>query len=443
MHRKEFLKGIGVLGIGTSLSDKNISFLFGSKSPNEKVVVGVIGTHNRGIAHAKAFVKSPNAEVGYIADVDEQWMVKGIDAVKNSGQNRVPKGVKDFRRILDDKEVDAISIATPDHWHVPIAILALKAGKHVYIEKPSSHNAKEGFLLVEAAAKYGKKVQMGNQRRSWNLVKEAISKVKDGTIGEVYYARTWYNATRGLIGKGNLVPVPSTLDYDLWSGPAQKTRYRDNIIPYNWHWFWNWGTGELGNNGTHFLDLARWGLGVDYPTKVSSNGGKIGGHVNWETPDLQLTSYDFQEGKAILWEGRSGGGGKNLDDFLAGTHFFGTEGSILIAPGNSYRVYDSKGKMIKDINSDTQEKLNTTGPGLGLDEGHFGNFLNAIRKDMILNSPIDDAEKSTLLVHLGNIAYRTGKTLNIDPYKGVIMGDSDAIRFWGREYTPGWWVPTI
>lgn len=441
IDRKDFLKQITTLGAGLGLASTRAPFTFASGSPNEKVVVGIIGCHNRGLAHARAYAKLPHSDVGYICDVDSRWVAKGIKTTMDAGQKKKPKGVTDLRRVLDDSSVDAVSIATPDHWHAPAAILALKAGKHVYVEKPCAHNPQEGKLLVEAAKKYRKQVQMGDQRRSWPNVIEGVNKVKGGAIGETYFARAWYARNRGPIGTGKEVAPPSTLDYKLWQGPAPRTPYRDNTIPYNWHWFWTWGTGEIGNNGTHFIDLARWGLEVDFPERVSSNGGKYVYDGDWETPDLQTASYDFDGEKTISWESRSRNG-QGINGQGVGTEFFGTKGSLVIT-GNGYSIFDNDGKKIKKVTPKKSHELTTKGAGFGLDAGHFHNFLEAIRKGSPLHSPIDDANKSVLLIQLGNIAYRTHRELHCDTTTGEIIEDADAMEFWRREYAPGWWVPKL
>ena len=266
-----------------------------------------------------------------------------------------PKGIADFRKALDDKSVDILSIAAPDHWHAPAALLGLKAGKHIYIEKPGSHNPAEAELLVEAMGKYNTKVvQMGNQRRSWPAVKEAIKSLHDGVIGRVYYARAWYTNTRPSIGKGKIVSAPPNLDYELWQGPAPRKPYMDNLIHYHWHWRWNWGTGEVVNNGTHFIDLARWGLQVEYPTKVYSTGGRYQYQDDWETPDTQIATFDFEGGKTIAWEGRSCNQ-RGINDMGSGVSFHGEHGTLELH-NNSYKIYDNKGKLMEANSSDRKDQ---------------------------------------------------------------------------------------
>src|SRR5690348_2691911 len=236
MQRRNFIKNSAVTGIGAGLIGLNFP-LYGRNSPNEKLILAVMGTNSRGLAHIDAYTKIPGVEVAYICDVEEKALAKGVNLVeKNTGKR--PKGIRDFRSILDKKELNAISIATPDHWHTPAAILACAAGKHVYVEKPCGHNPGEGEMLIRAAKKYNRLVQMGNQRRSWPNITEAMKAIHEGIIGEVYFGSGWYANNRGSIGHGKVVPVPANLDWELWQGPAPREDYRDNLVHYNWHWFW-------------------------------------------------------------------------------------------------------------------------------------------------------------------------------------------------------------
>ncbi len=345
--------------------------------------------------------------------------------------------IKDFRKILDDKDLDAVYIATPDHWHTPASILCLMAGKHVYVEKPISHNPKEGEMLVDAVRKYNRILQIGTQRRSWPTLTQGIEELKNGVIGKVYMAKTWYANTRGPIGIGKVVPVPSNLDYELWQGPAPRRPYKDNLIHYNWHWLWNWGTGEALNNGTHEIDVARWGLGLDFPTKVSSFGGRYQFKDDWETPDTQVITYESPEA-TIVWEGRSCNG-SYVDNRSRGVLFYGENGTMHTGD-NSYIIYDKANKLVKDVKSDIiiTEGLNTSSPGEELDAVHVLVFLENVRNN---RKPFADAlcgHKSTLWMQLGNISQRVGRELNIDPSNGHIIGDEDAMKYWTRDYEKGW-----
>ncbi|HTN74474.1 MAG TPA: Gfo/Idh/MocA family oxidoreductase, partial [Pirellulaceae bacterium] len=235
-----------------------------SKSANEKIHVGVMGVNGRGGALAAGFSAMAGADVSYVCDVDTRALGRSVEAIGGK-QGRKPESTGDFRKMLDSKDVDVLVVAAPDHWHAPATILGCAAGKHVYCEKPASHNPREGELATAAARKYDRVVQLGTQRRSWPGLMEAVEKMQAGAIGRTLFARCWYNNRRPSIGHGKAAPVPEWLDYTLWQGPAPETEFRDNILHYNWHWFWNWGTGELGNNGIHALDVCRWGMGLDYP----------------------------------------------------------------------------------------------------------------------------------------------------------------------------------
>jgi predicted dehydrogenase len=438
--RRNFIKkavaGTVGLTVGGSLmgtSAKTYSSIMGS---NKVVNIAIVGCNGRGASMAGTFASQPDTFIKYICDVDDKSLAKGIKAVQKI-TGKEPIGIKDFRKILDDKDLHALYIATPDHWHAPAAILCCKAGKDVYVEKPLSHNPREGEMVVEAAAKYGRIVQMGSQRRSWPTLTKGIRELKDGAIGKVYMAKGWYVNTRGSIGVGKVVHVPSNLDYELWQGPAPRMPYKDNLIHYNWHWHWNWGTGEALNNGTHEIDVIRWGLGLDYPTRVNSVGGRFHFKDDWETPDTQIITYDAP-GVSVVWEGRSCNGGL-IDGRSRGVIFYGENGAMHTGD-NSYIIYDNKNKLVQDVKSDIVivDGQNTTSPGEALDALHVANFLNNVRTSQ---KPFADAlngHKSTLWVQLGNIAQRVGHTLNIDSITGHIKGDSEAMKLWDRDYEKGW-----
>lgn len=389
---------------------------------NERVSVAIMGAGGRGLDHAKSWQQIKNVEIACVCDPDAARAESAAAVVEKAAPGRRPRAVSDFRRILDDKTVDALIVATCNHWHAPATIAACAAGKHVYVEKPCSHNPWEGEMMVTAARKYDRRVQMGNQRRSSASITEAIEFVRNGGIGRCTYAKSYYENARGTVGRGVEKPVPTGLDYDLWQGPAPRRPYRDNYLHYTWHWFWHWGNGELGNNGVHMLDLCRWGLGADYPETVTSSGGRFCFQDDQETPDTNLATFVFPGGKMATWQGLSC---NRLPGEVPDLQFFGDKGSVAIQ-GGVCTVYDPAGKEIRKIKGD------------GGDQAHIVNFLDSIRSSAKLNSEIEEGHKSTLLSHLGNISYRTGRTLHCDPKNGHIKDDRDAMKLWKRAYEPGW-----
>lgn len=438
--RRKFIKNIATTtsiislgGVAYGFSAKSYSRIIGA---NDRITVGVMGTNGRGRGMARNFASRKNTEVIYICDIDDNAIAKGINAIK-SVTDVVPKAEKDIRKVLKDKDVDAMLLAPPDHWHAPATVMSCAAGKHVYVEKPLSHNPREGELAIEAARKYNRVVQMGSQRRSWDVLTQGISELKNGVIGRVYMAKTWYTNNRKSIGIGNITNVPSNLDYELWQGPAPRRPYKDNLIHYNWHWFWHWGTGEALNNGTHEIDVARWGLGVDYPTKVASVGGRYHFQDDWETPDTQIITFECKEGASIVWEGRSCNG-TLVEGEDRGVIFYGENGSMRTG-GNSFSIFDLNGNLVKETKSDIViDGRNTSSPSAVLDNVHIDNFLNCIRKGGIPNADVEIGHKSTLWVQLGNISQRVNRSLAIDQKNGHILNDNDAMKLWGREYEPGW-----
>ncbi|SDL90898.1 Predicted dehydrogenase [Catalinimonas alkaloidigena] len=448
-HRREFLKksvvgtaglalGVNALGASTfgsafAASPQSYRRILGA---NDRIHLAVIGTNNRGKAHITAISKGNNAEVAYICDVDSKVLESTLTEVKQK-TGKTPKGEKDIRRLLDQKNLDAITIATPEHWHAPMALMGVQAGKHVYVEKPCSHNPREGEMLVEAQKRYGKLIQMGNQQRSAPTSIQAVKDIREGIIGTPYFGKAWYSNNRKPIGNGNEVAPPAWLDWELWQGPAPREAYRDNVVHYNWHWFKNWGTGEIHNNGTHEIDVCRWALGVDYPTKVSASGGRY--HYqgdDWEFPDTQVVSYEFPDNKMITWEGKSCNP-FNFYDRGRGATIHGSEGTVML-DRNGYWAYDMDGKLIKEVLEKAESATtNTLGEG-ALDIFHMNNFFDGIRSGQALHSPIADAHISTLLCHLGNISQFVGRSLSCNPKTGHIQGDMEAMKYWSRQYAPGW-----
>jgi predicted dehydrogenase len=440
VSRRTFIQQSSLVGLGLalpSLLKGQAPSVVSNSNPGRKVGVAVVGTNSRGLSHIQALEGIPGAELLYVCDVEDTALAKGMAAAKAAKFDGA-RALKDFRKALDDKQVDAITIATPDHWHAPMTLLALAAGKHVYVEKPCSQNPHEGELLLAGIAKYQRLVQMGNQRRSFPHVQAVVKEIHAGLIGQAYSARGWYDNARLSIGHGKAAAVPATLDYDLWQGPAPRRPYVDNLIPYNWHWFWHYGTGEALNNGTHELDVCRWALGVDFPSKVSSTGGRFAFEDDWQTPDTQMIGWEYEGKKAISWEGRSCNNFKE-NQLDRGVMIYGTQGSVLI-DGNSYTVYDMKNSVVRQV-IDKAEAAGTntaSASGIRLDRLHMQNFIDAIRTGEALNSPIKDANISVTSLHLGNIAQRTGTTIHCDPSNGHILNNDAAQKLWRRDYEPGW-----
>ncbi len=441
--RRDFIKKLALSSAGVAVG--STVFGFSAKSykniigSNERIRVAAIGVNGRGNSMAGTFAKQKNTEVASICDVDSRAIPKAIKTVMNANPSSTPKSEKDFRKVLEDKSIDAIYTATPDHWHAPLTIMGCQAGKHIYVEKPLSHNPKEGEIAIAAARKYNRVVQMGAQRRSAPVLTQGIKQLHDGIIGRVYLAKAWYTNTR----KSNVLKpgtVPSWLDYDLWQGPAPRVPYKDGLIHYNWHWFWHWGTGEALNNGTHEVDVARWGLGVDYPTRVSSVGGRYQFTDDWETPDTQIITMDYPGRVSLMWENRSSNGRK-IEGLERGVIFYGENGS-LDTGGDNYKVYDLQGKLVNEVKSlSTEGELdgrNTASPSLGLDNLHVMDFLDAIKNNRRPNCDVELGHKSTVAMQLGNISWRVGRDLKIDPKDGHIIGDKDAQKLWGRTYEKGW-----
>src|SRR5881275_2396312 len=434
MKRRKFLKTASAAGLSLVASPEFPSWV---RSPGDTVRVAVMGLNGRGTVLARTFASWRTADVAYVCDVDSVVLAKGVAAVAGVRHGaRGVQGLGDFRRALDDKDVDALVIAAPDHWHTPAALLAMQAGKHVYVEKPCGHNPREGELLVEAQHKHQRVVQMGTQQRSAPRSMELMQAIREGIIGKPYLARAWYANTRATIGRGKVAPVPSNLDYELWQGPAPHTPYRDNVIHYNWHWFHRWGTGEICNNGTHEIDVARWALGVDYPVRVTSTGGRYHFSDDWEFPDTQEACFDFADGKTIIWQGQSCNGAETFDRGR-GTAILGTGGSAVV-DRDGYTIYDVKEKVVKSsLAAHPGDALNLSADD-DMTAQHIGNFLDAIRTGAALHQPITEGAKSVLLGHLGNIAQTTGRALRIDAASGRITGDEEAMKSWQREYAPGW-----
>jgi len=401
---------------------------------NDRVNFAVIGLHGRGYAHLESIRANSNALVSHVCDVDDRELEKFAAAVKEKFKQN-PVKEKDVRRLMESKDVDAVTIATPEHWHTPMAIMALQAGKHVYVEKPCSHNPHEGELLVQAQRKYGKLVQLGTQQRSSPHTIEIVKKIHDGLIGRPYFGKAWYCNTRKSIGVGRLLPVPTYLDWELWQGPAPRRAYKDNIHPYNWHWFWNWGTGETLNNGTHEVDVCRWALGAGYPNKVSSSGGRYHFTDDWEFYDTIVTNFEYDD-KMITWEGLSCQG-KTTFGRSRGALIHGTEGSVLV-DRDGYQVFSLDDKKIDEFTVGTTASTQDLVSADSMTDAHFKNLINGIREGEPLRAPIDVGNVSVTMLQISNISWKVGRTLALQTSDGHIRDDPKAMELWQREYEKGW-----
>jgi len=443
--RRDFIKkiaagtaGIAIGGNAFSINAKSYRNIMGS---NEKIRVATIGVNSRGNGMGRTIAMQNNVELACICDVDERAIAKALKTLLSTNLSYTPKTEKDLRKVLEDKSIDAIYTATPDHWHAPLTIMSCQAGKHVYVEKPLCHNPREGEMAIEAARKYNRVVQMGAQRRSAPVLTQGIEQLHNGIIGRVYMAKTWYTNTRKSLFLKPAGPIPSWLDWNLWQGPAPRVPYQEGFVHYNWHWFWNWGTGEALNNGTHEVDVARWGLGVDFPTHITSIGGRYHYKDDWQTQDTQIVTMEYPGRIALMWESRSSNG-RNIEGQDRGVIFYGENGS-LDTGGDSYKVYDLKGKLVKDIKPLTNETAidqgrNLESPNVGMDVLHVTDFLDAIRNNRRPNCDVELGYKSTVAMLLSNISWRVGRDLKIDPKNGHIIGDKEAQKLFGREYERGW-----
>jgi predicted dehydrogenase len=430
VNRREFL--VATAGLAVSANARSYGQILGS---NQRLNFAVIGLNSRGYAHLSALqANKQSACISHVCDVDSAILQKFAAKTKQA-MGEAPATEKDFRKILEQKNVDAISIASPDHWHTSMAIAGLEAGKHVYVEKPCSHNPAEGALLVEAQKKYGKVVQMGTQQRSSPHSIEIVEKIHGGLIGRAYYAKAWYSNTRKSIGTGKPAPVPAQLDWDLWQGPAPRKPYTDNVQPYNWHWFRTYGTGEALNNGTHEVDVCRWALDVDYPQRVTATGGRYQFKDDWQFYDTLVTSFDYQD-KMLSWEGKSCQGMKfyNRD---RGSAIMGTTGTVVV-DRDGYEIYDLKGNKTSEFKTGKMTSSSDLTGADSMTDAHFRNFIAAIRSGEKLNAPIAVGNVSVTILQLSNIAWEVNRELQIDTKDGKIQGDPQAMKMWGREYEKGW-----
>jgi len=436
ISRRTFLDGLaaGVAGAAISSTAKSYAQILGA---NDRLNFAILGLNGRGYAHLSALKNNAqSARVSHVCDVDSTILAKfSAQAEKELGY--APASDGDYRKVLASKDVDVITVALPDHWHAPMALLGLQAGKHVYVEKPSSHNPREGEILVEAQKKYGRLVQVGDQQRSSPHTIKIIGQIHDGLIGRPYFARAWYVNTRKSMGIGKVAPVPATLNWELWQGPAPRSEYKDNIHPYNWHWLRRYGTGESLNNGTHEVDICRWALGAEYPERVTAAGGRYQYKDDWQFYDTLTTSFEYPD-QMLTWEGNSCQGMRQYGR-ERGSVIMGTKGSVLV-DRDGYETYDWTGKKTDEFKTGKQTSSSDLLGRDSMTDLHFGNLIAGIRNGGQLNSPIPVGNVTVTMLQLSNIAWIVNRELKLDTKTGHVVGDAEAMKLWGRTYEKGWEV---
>jgi predicted dehydrogenase len=428
--RRDFLKAAGASAAVLAVTQG-----VAQAAASERIIVGVIGPGGMGTVHTRLLAARKDVEVRYVCDVDQGRMAKAAEAVK-SVSGKAPQQTADLRMVLDDKSVDAVFIATPDHWHAPAAILALDAGKHVYVEKPCCHNIREGRLMADAVKRTGKLLQVGTQSRSTDVVSEGIQRIREGEIGEILVAKAWNSQRRGSIGKTQASDPPGNLDYDQWVGPATMVPYRSNMLPSNWRWWHNFGCGDIGNDGVHDIDVALWGLGVQtHPSTATCLGGKYFFDDDQEFPDTQYAVFEYpSEGKPagrkkqLIFEQRIWSP-YPLDGYDNGAAFYGTGGVLILGHTRGWRLYGPRMKLIAEKSGPV------TLPA------HHSNFFACIRgEQQQLNADIDVGHRAATIVHLANIAARVGGVLQFDPATERITNNSDGDALVQRSYRDGHWA---
>ncbi len=397
-----------------------------AEKKKEPVRLAVMGLNGRGKGLLNGFCAHSNVEIAYLCDPDSNTFPAALKVVEGRGK-KTPKTVADFREALADKDVTALVCAAPDHWHALATVWACQAGKDVYVEKPVSHNIREGEAMIAVARKHKRVVQAGTQRRSASDLMEAVKLIREGKLGEVDMVRAWITSERPSIGKVQPSQPPENLNYDLWCGPGPSDAYKTNLVHYNWHWRWDFGTGECGNNGIHALDVARWGLGVEYPDIVTCGGGKYFFDDDQETPDTQLATFDFPNA-CIQWEHRTWNK-RGIDGQTYGVTFYGRDATLVVG-SRGWKMFKGEKEIQKNDGSD-------------MESAHITNFLDCLVSRDKPNGDIEIAHRSTQLCHLANIAWRTRSTVKFDGAKGEILDNPAASALLGRTYRKGFELPTV
>ncbi len=422
LNRRDFMNSTAALAAAAFVSDSAQA----NANARKPVRVAVMGVRNRGRHLIEHYLNFDWVEFAYLCDVDEDHMPPVAKLITDKDR-KAPKLVQDFRTALDDRDVDVLICAAPNHWHALATIWACQAGKDVYVEKPVSHNIAEGRRMVEAARKYNRIVQAGTQRRSGADYKEAIDLIKQGKIGDVRLAKTWINGGRPNIGHEEVVEAPANLNFDLWCGPAPNNGYKNNLVPYNWHWRWDYGGGECANNGIHGLDIARWGMGMEYPETIVCGGNKYVFDDDQETPDTQLAVFDFPGG-AIHWEHITWSK-RNIEGEGFGVIFYGTEGTLVCRSGG-WSLFRENKEVEKRESAER-------------DRAHIENFLECLETRSLPNADIEIGHRSAALCHLANIALRTRSTIRYNGETETILDNAPAQALLERTPRAGFEYPTL
>lgn len=438
--RREFLKKTIAAGSVAVVAPTIIpSKVFGA---NDRINAAVLGVNGRGKNHIESLMQLKDVQVTTLCDPDMNLLKERQKSFKEK-YNKDVGLQQDLRKVMDDKDIDVVSIATCNHWHALASIWACQAGKDVYVEKPGSHNIWEGRKMVEAAQKYDRIVQHGVQLRSSPAVQEAVQLMREGYIGRVYMSRGLVFRWRGDIGDQGFSPVPDGIDYDLWTGPAQKRPFSKNLVHYNWHWHWDYGNGDVGNQGIHETDLCMWGLDVGLPSQITSMGGKFLWDDCKEVPEVLTSVYKYpDEGKIIQFEVRPWC--TNTEEgATVGNIFYGEKGILVVDGYDKYKTYLGKNREPGKSGNDGGVSGSGMDRGAGGTTGHFANFIEAVRKHdkSILNGPVETAHLSSGLAHLGNIAYKLERVLNFNPSSETFINDPEADKMLTRNYRKGFEVP--
>jgi len=430
---------------------------FAQRSPNEQINIGVVGFRGRGRDHYRTFAKIPNVRVAFLCDIDERLFPGAVAEVEQLGGNR-PETYNDIRKLLERKDLDAISIATPDHWHALMTIWGCQAGKDVYVEKPVCHNMREGRKMVEAARKYNRMVQTGLKRRSEARNQSGVSYVRGGSFGPVYRAKAVVYRGRTSVGRVQEASIPKGVNWDLYLGPAPYRAFSLNRFHYGWHYFWDTATTEVGNNGVHAIDVVRWALNKNvHPVKVHCVGGRfVDDNTDQETPNVQNATYEYADGTLVELEVTTlpspSFGGVQMGEF-----FYTPRGYITSAKKWSTVQADftprntpdpPSGVSLRATNLSFPDIKYNPGPEIpdipgARDDSHFQNFINCVRsrKREELNCEVLEGHMSTALCHLANIAFRTGRKLTFDPATETFPGDAEANQYLTRKYREPYVVP--